>query len=89
MALNLVITNYSNGYVAEYVQNGTEICSSWILLPAENLWPKELRAFLYVLAMLYLFIGVAIGSDVFMTSIEVSVNYRLVIMRCTNINIAQ
>ncbi|XP_076803796.1 sodium/calcium exchanger 1-like isoform X1 [Clavelina lepadiformis] len=72
-----VITYFSNGYVVEYAPvdetgNFTEkYCQSWILLPAENLWPDVVRIILYILAIIYIFIGVAIGSDVFMTSIEV------------------
>ncbi|KAJ8029397.1 Sodium/calcium exchanger 2 [Holothuria leucospilota] len=65
------VTNFSNGYVVEYVENGTEPCSSWILLPAENLWPRWIRGVLYLAAMVYLFVGIAIVSDVFMCSIEV------------------
>ncbi|OWF47929.1 sodium/calcium exchanger 2-like isoform X3 [Mizuhopecten yessoensis] len=62
---------YSNGYVVEYVENGSLPCSSYILLPAENLWPKAFRGFLYILAIAYIFLGVAIASDIFMSSIEV------------------
>ena len=66
-----VISYYSRGYVVETLSNGTEACSSWLLVPAENLWAVGLRAFLYLLAILYLFLGVAISSDIFMGSIEV------------------
>ncbi|KAK3096603.1 hypothetical protein FSP39_001609 [Pinctada imbricata] len=66
-----VRTSYSNGYVVEIVSNGSEPCSSWILLPAENLWPEWLRGILYVIAIVYMFLGVAIASDIFMGSIEV------------------
>ena len=65
------ISHYSNGYVVENVDNGTDPCKSWILLPAENLWPAGLRGFLYAIAIIYLFMGVAIASDIFMGSIEV------------------
>jgi solute carrier family 8 (sodium/calcium exchanger) len=64
-------TYYSNGYVVEYLDNGTSACSSWILVPAENLWPKALRGALYIVALIYFFLGVAIASDIFMASIEV------------------
>ncbi|XP_056020514.1 sodium/calcium exchanger 3-like isoform X17 [Ostrea edulis] len=64
-------TYYSNGYVVEYLDNGTDACFSWILLPAENLWPKGLRGALYIVALMYFFLGVAIASDIFMASIEV------------------
>ncbi|XP_060062808.1 sodium/calcium exchanger 2-like [Ylistrum balloti] len=64
-------SHYSNGYVVEFVENGSKPCSSYILLPAENLWSEGLRGFLYILAIAYIFLGVAIASDIFMTSIEV------------------
>ena len=71
-----VQSNYSNGVIVEYLPalNGTASrmsCHSWLLLPAENLWSSSLRCCLYVVAIMYIFIGIAIGSDVFMTSIEV------------------
>lgn len=63
--------SYTNGHVVEYYWNSSGRCSSWILLPAENLWPRWLRGILYLTAMFYLFVGIAIVSDVFMCSIEV------------------
>ncbi|KAK7116425.1 hypothetical protein V1264_002110 [Littorina saxatilis] len=63
-------TNYSNGYVVEYKVDGPP-CSSWLLLPAENLWSEGMRGFLYTVALAYLFMGIAIASDMFMCSIEV------------------
>ncbi|XP_052099080.1 uncharacterized protein LOC127733801 isoform X5 [Mytilus californianus] len=65
-----VYSYYSRGHVLENVENGTEQCASWLLLPAENLWNVGIRAFIYILAILYLFLGVAISSDIFMGSIE-------------------
>ncbi|XP_061162761.1 sodium/calcium exchanger 2-like isoform X2 [Saccostrea echinata] len=66
-------TNYGDrGYVVEYLASNTsENCKSWILVPAENLWPEWLRGLLYVICMAYFFLGVAISSDIFMNSIEV------------------
>lgn len=61
-------TNYSNGYVVEYE---APCFKSWLLLPAENLWSQGLRGFLYIVAMLYLFLGIAIIADIFMSCIEV------------------
>lgn len=66
-----VQSDYANGYVVEIVANGSKPCTSWILLPAENLWNEGVRGFLYCLAIAYLFLGVAIASDIFMSSIEV------------------
>lgn len=43
-----------------------------LLLPIvdETNWSKPLRAFLYLLALIYLFVGISIGVDVFMSAIE-------------------
>lgn len=65
-------TNYKNGYVVEYYSsNTTERCEAFLLIPAENLWHEGVRGFLYLLGLLYLFLGVAIASDIFMNCIEV------------------
>lgn len=45
-------------------------CPGFILLPAENIWPQELRCFLYLMFLFYLFLGVAIIADIFMSGIE-------------------
>lgn len=66
-----VKTVYDKGFVVQELENGTEPCESWLLLPAENLWDPVLRGFLYVIAIAYFFVGIAIASDIFMSSIEV------------------
>ena len=47
-------------------------CSTALLLPIINeyTWAVEVRAFLYLLGLLYCFTGVAIIADIFMGSIE-------------------
>ena len=47
-------------------------CSRALLLPliSEFTWPVEVRAFLYLLGLLYCFTGVAIIADIFMGAIE-------------------
>lgn len=47
-------------------------CSHGLLLPLINeyTWSREVRAFLYLLGLLYCFLGVAIIADIFMCSIE-------------------
>ncbi|XP_076465393.1 sodium/calcium exchanger 2-like [Babylonia areolata] len=77
----LVYDNYSRGYVVEILNEGEESCKSWLLLPAENLWPEALRGILYILALIYLFIGIAIASDVFMCSIEVITSKKRKVIR--------
>ncbi|XP_071964302.1 sodium/calcium exchanger 3-like isoform X2 [Antedon mediterranea] len=75
-------TNYSRGYVIEILDNADiEPCTSWLLLPAENLWSEGIRGFLYILAMVYIFIGIAIISDVFMCSIEVITSKKKTVVK--------
>ncbi|XP_053406263.1 sodium/calcium exchanger 3-like isoform X13 [Mercenaria mercenaria] len=74
-------TEYDRGYVVEELDNGTEPCESWLLLPAENLWNPGLRGFLYVLAIAYFFVGIAIASDIFMSAIETITSKKRTIVR--------
>jgi len=49
-------------------------CNGDLMLPAipyENTWDVGIRAFIYLLALCYLFLGVAISADTFMSAIEV------------------
>ncbi|XP_068693651.1 sodium/calcium exchanger 2-like isoform X2 [Montipora foliosa] len=62
------LANYSRGYVVEYE---APCFKSWLLLPAQNLWHEGLRGVLYVTAMVYIFLGIAIIADIFMSCIEV------------------
>ncbi|KAI0224361.1 Sodium/calcium exchanger 2, partial [Lamellibrachia satsuma] len=74
-------TNYSNGWVVEVLGDSQDQCDSYLLLPAENLWSRGVRGFLYILALLYLFMGVAIVSDIFMFAIEVITSKRKTIIK--------
>ena len=65
-----VIEKHPGGFTAEYFPNGTEVCDSWIFVPAENLWHPVLRSIVYFVFLGYLFVGVAIFSDAFMGAIE-------------------
>lgn len=76
-----VRTNYDRGYVIEELDIGDEPCSSWLLLPAENLWNPVLRGFLYVIAIAYFFVGIAIASDIFMSAIETITSKKRTIIR--------
>eukprot|EP00227_Mantoniella_beaufortii_P022194 CAMPEP_0197582806 /NCGR_PEP_ID=MMETSP1326-20131121/5910_1 /TAXON_ID=1155430 /ORGANISM="Genus nov. species nov., Strain RCC2288" /LENGTH=890 /DNA_ID=CAMNT_0043146937 /DNA_START=391 /DNA_END=3063 /DNA_ORIENTATION=- len=54
------------------VYNKFETCSeSWLLLPGFNLLPTPMLAVVYALFLAYLFLGIAIISDKFMSAIEV------------------
>ena len=74
-------TNYSNGFIVERTAWDKEPCTSWLLVPAENLWNVGLRAFLYVLGMVYMFLGIAIASDIFMCSIEVITSKKRTVVK--------
>lgn len=56
----------------EYVHGGYKCADRGLLLPivSEYTWSIEVRAFLYLLGLLYCFLGVAIIADIFMGSIE-------------------
>ncbi|CAE8722299.1 unnamed protein product, partial [Polarella glacialis] len=51
-----------------------EVGGSGLILPmfgqAEQEWPKPFRAILYLVGLMWFFMGVAIVSDVFMNAIE-------------------
>ncbi|KAK2171964.1 hypothetical protein NP493_1010g00000 [Ridgeia piscesae] len=74
-------TNYTRGWVVEVLGDKEKRCHSYLLLPAENLWGDGVRGFLYILALLYIFMGVAIISDIFMFAIEVITSKRKTIVR--------
>ena len=76
-----VRTDYERGYVVEVLDNGTLPCESVILLPAENLWSPAIRGILYIVAIGYFFIGIAIASDIFMGSIEVITSKKRTVVK--------
>jgi len=66
------ITTFKSGQVVEYETNDRdEFCASFILLPGFALQPTPLLAILYIIFIVYIFVGVAIISDIFMDSITV------------------
>jgi len=46
-------------------------CDSYVIMPGQNLWSQEARGALYLFALIYTFLGIAIVADVFMNAIEV------------------
>eukprot|EP01065_Artemidia_motanka_P003653 TRINITY_DN11737_c0_g1_i1.p1 TRINITY_DN11737_c0_g1~~TRINITY_DN11737_c0_g1_i1.p1 ORF type:complete len:873 (+),score=250.18 TRINITY_DN11737_c0_g1_i1:88-2706(+) len=65
------VTRYSGGRVLiEYYPDGVSVCDSWVLVPAETMWNPGVRGALYLAALLYTFLGIAIISDLFMSAIE-------------------
>jgi len=64
-------TEYPNGYAIEVFTEGIIYCESPFNAPNANLWAKGTKGTLYFIALLYLFFGVAIVADIFMSAIEV------------------
>ena len=60
---------YDRGEIVYYSKN-TEICNSAVLIPGIALLPTGLLAVFYAFALVYLFLGIGIVSDVFMDGIE-------------------
>ena len=78
---NYPYQDFENGIIVQFESDPNKVCQSWILLPGENLWGAGVRGFLYILFMFYLFIGIAIISDIFMGAIEVITSKKKVITR--------
>lgn len=72
---------FEEGIIVQFETDDDKICKSWLLLPGENLWGTGVRGFLYIVFMFYLFIGIAIISDIFMGAIEVITSKKKVITR--------
>merc|ERR1719285_262238 len=66
-----VLEQFSSGYLIELLDADSIYCDSWINSPAINLWGYVGRGFLYFFSLIYLFLGVAICADIFMSAIEV------------------
>lgn len=62
---------YPTGYVIYASDKNTQHCNSWILAPGTNLLSPALLGFLYFVGLVYVFLGIAIISDIFMAAIEV------------------
>ncbi|KAL3689800.1 hypothetical protein R1sor_016109 [Riccia sorocarpa] len=74
-------TKTPTGYVLEvfeYADSNTtlarESCSSYLLLPAENVWRYQTRGFLYAIGLAYCFIGLASITVLYMRAMETIVN---------------
>lgn len=59
------LKKYKTGFVEEY-SNADEFCHSFILPPGFSLMNNILLAVIYFFGLCYLFLGIAIISDIFM-----------------------
>ncbi len=62
-------TTFKRGEIVEF-SNKEEVCTSYVLPPGINLLSDTTLAFVYLGALIYLFLGISIVSDIFMGSIE-------------------
>ena len=77
---NNFIHYYKLGEIVVYALEGEPICDdSWTLLPGSVLWNRWIRGGLYILALSFLFVGIAIASDVFMSSIEMITSKKRIV----------
>jgi len=63
---------FSNGYIElnEGIVVGKDVCDSYVLIPGIFMLNKTFLAFVYLIGLGYLFMGIAIISDIFMEAIE-------------------
>jgi len=61
--------SYDRGYI-KYVTQNAAICNSWVLVPGAATISEGTMALVYLLGLIYLFLGISIISDVFMNGIE-------------------
>jgi len=60
---------FERGRIHYFSQN-TEVCNSWVIIPGTAILPKGLLSVAYCATLVYLFLGIAIVSDIFMAGIE-------------------
>jgi hypothetical protein len=60
---------YPRGRIVYYSHN-EQVCNSTLLIPGTAILPNGLLAVFYALALVYLFLGIYVVSDIFMASIE-------------------
>jgi len=67
-----VTTVWPNGFEVTYFDSNEQLyCSqSFVNIPGINLFSSGARAFLYALGLAYIFLGVALIADIFMSSVE-------------------
>jgi len=61
----------AGGYVEEYYNSEDERCMSFILIPGIQLLSKPFLGVVYLIFLMYLFLGISIVADIFMEAIEV------------------
>jgi hypothetical protein len=60
----------ANGYIEEFYNSNSVCFSSLVLIPGTQLMSNSFLGGVYFFFLLYLFLGIAIISDLFMAAIE-------------------
>jgi len=63
------IDNYSRGRIVKF-SNQKEVCTSGWILPGTDILPVPLLAIAYFVTLCWLFLGISIVADIFMSAIE-------------------
>jgi hypothetical protein len=66
---SVVVTEFPRGRIVHFSRISS-VCDSWVLFPGIPLLPRALTSIFYGLALIYLFMGIGVVSDIFMESIE-------------------
>ena len=69
-----LVEKRERGVLVQAIHEGNRVCKPGMILPlfmAEESWSVGLRCFLYLIALLWSFVGIAIIADIFMAAIEV------------------
>jgi len=65
----LEVHEYDRGRIVYFGKN-KNLCNSWVIVPGTAILPTGLLAVAYGLTLAWLFMGIAIVSDIFMAAIE-------------------
>jgi len=63
------IENYPRGRIVKF-SNQMEVCSSGWILPGTDILPIPLLIIAYFVTLCWLFLGISIVADIFMSAIE-------------------
>lgn len=63
------VVDFKRGQIV-YFSSNTATCDSWVLIPGAATLPTGVTSIAYCLSLIYLFLGIGIISDIFMSAIE-------------------
>ena len=63
------VVTFERGQIVYFSKN-SEVCDSWVLIPGAAMLPTAVTSIAYCFTLIYLFLGIGIISDIFMSAIE-------------------